>query len=251
MLAPRDTIGVSCKTYNFFKRELCMKLWLDAFFASEFPIPIVPVLQNGVLLCKIIERIFPEQLTQYYEGENLPFYQRKENIFYFIECCMQIGLSQAHLFSVADLFNEEINEVKILFSLEQLIKHLKNTRVPLIPALQTPKKLSPELFTKFYSQQTILFRRGAVEKQFNEMLVNRKKSTDQCNKSKATSNKMKLEIIKKISTSDCLKYHQFPTPTRDEMNFPRSTKTRFFWSLPASLPNFANYSSCLFFIISF
>src|SRR3990167_9251359 len=146
------------KTLNFFKRELCMKIWLDSFFGIDLPIPVVPVLQNGVLLCKVIEKIYPELLPEFHEGDNLPYYKIKENIYYFLESCTQMGLSELYLFSINDLFHGEINHTKVISCLEKLIQYFKHTGITYIPTLLTPRKLPQEIFTKYYSLDYILSR---------------------------------------------------------------------------------------------
>ncbi|CAG5120642.1 unnamed protein product [Candidula unifasciata] len=70
------------------------------------------VLKNGVILCKLINKIKPGIMNKKLNTSTMPFLQM-ENVSNFLEACEKLGISKTDLFQTVDLY-DKINMVQVV-----------------------------------------------------------------------------------------------------------------------------------------
>lgn len=70
------------------------------------------VLKNGIILCKLINKIKPGIMNKKLNTSTMPFLQM-ENVSNFLEACEKLGISKTDLFQTVDLY-DKMNMVQVV-----------------------------------------------------------------------------------------------------------------------------------------
>eukprot|EP01113_Clastostelium_recurvatum_P036556 TRINITY_DN522_c0_g1_i2.p1 TRINITY_DN522_c0_g1~~TRINITY_DN522_c0_g1_i2.p1 ORF type:complete len:222 (+),score=60.32 TRINITY_DN522_c0_g1_i2:50-667(+) len=118
-------------------QETEVRHWIEGVIGEKFPSPNFETsLKNGVILCKLINRIRPGSVPKIGTG-SAPFVQM-ENINNFLTSCKALGMATVDLFMTVDLF-EGKNLGLVIRSLEQLRRLAAKHGVSTAPVIDHAK----------------------------------------------------------------------------------------------------------------
>lgn len=101
-------------------------------------------MQNGVVLCHLFNRMFPESIKVVHPA-NSKAWKHRENIGNFLTACQQVaGMKKEELFSISDVF-EKKNMPKVLAALQSLAFSAEKMGFKVLwPSSDQPSEFSPQ-----------------------------------------------------------------------------------------------------------
>eukprot|EP00027_Filamoeba_sp_ATCC50430_P004432 CAMPEP_0168551500 /NCGR_PEP_ID=MMETSP0413-20121227/6206_1 /TAXON_ID=136452 /ORGANISM="Filamoeba nolandi, Strain NC-AS-23-1" /LENGTH=129 /DNA_ID=CAMNT_0008582031 /DNA_START=83 /DNA_END=472 /DNA_ORIENTATION=- len=92
------------------KLEAQARAWVESMTGEKLSGSFHEALKNGVVLCKLINKISPGKISKIGTG-NMPFVQM-ENIGKYLDACRGMGLATHDLFQTVDLYEaKNMNQV--------------------------------------------------------------------------------------------------------------------------------------------
>lgn len=133
--------------YDFLCRQQECKEWIQECIGEELPGGSVSnfmlSLKNGVYLCKLANSFAPGSVPRIHEKAKMEF-QYTENINFFLQACLKVGLPKMYLFAVPDLY-EMKNSVNVVHCINTLSNHLETQGLaPKMKSLQGKVEFNEE-----------------------------------------------------------------------------------------------------------
>lgn len=121
-----------------------IKNWISEILEIELEdLPLYELLRDGVILCKLINKINNVKKSKFPSLKQFSFFQM-ENICYFIENARKLGVPDSENFQTVDLYeNKNIQQViYCIYSLSRNLYKNGRTDLPMIgPKLTSPTKI--------------------------------------------------------------------------------------------------------------
>lgn len=104
----------------YLKRKVALRQWIEAVLGESIDSSqdLAMVLQNGVLICRVMLAIKEGSIPKIHTNSTLQFKMR-ENIMFFLHAVEDFGIPRYKIFSIPDLL-ENKNFFKVLECLEEL-----------------------------------------------------------------------------------------------------------------------------------
>uniref|UniRef100_A0A7S3V0S6 Calponin-homology (CH) domain-containing protein n=1 Tax=Aplanochytrium stocchinoi TaxID=215587 RepID=A0A7S3V0S6_9STRA len=123
------------------EEEKQAQAWIETILGVQFDKEFGEYLQNGVVLCHLMNTVQPGKIKKIYEG-TMPF-KLRENISAFVRGCREMGVPEGDLFTTEALFEQkDIATVVLgLFAFSRAIQTNKsiNFKGPILGAKVQPK----------------------------------------------------------------------------------------------------------------
>jgi hypothetical protein len=109
------------------KKEQEVKEWIEAIVERKFEKPLSEELKSGIIVCELLNRIWPGAVASDKIHQKLTPFNMRENITAYLESCKVLGMSDVYLFDTDDLFLEKnmISVVDQFVSLSHLAKKVQ------------------------------------------------------------------------------------------------------------------------------
>lgn len=92
--------------YEFQMKQTECRDWIQRVIKEDVPDDLHTALQDGVVLCKLVNAMFPGVIKQYNKPSSYAF-KLIENINLFIQVCKKMGLVEEQLFLATDLYENK------------------------------------------------------------------------------------------------------------------------------------------------
>ena len=104
----------------YLKRKVGLRQWMEEVLKEsiEATQDLAVVLQNGVLICRVMLAIREGSIPKIHTNSTLLFKMR-ENIMFFLHACEDVGIPRYKIFAIPDLL-ENKNFFKVLECMEEL-----------------------------------------------------------------------------------------------------------------------------------
>eukprot|EP01102_Stenamoeba_stenopodia_P009775 TRINITY_DN2897_c0_g3_i1.p1 TRINITY_DN2897_c0_g3~~TRINITY_DN2897_c0_g3_i1.p1 ORF type:complete len:763 (+),score=183.21 TRINITY_DN2897_c0_g3_i1:412-2700(+) len=165
--AVADTMDLATKEALKFNPELeqAEREWIELVLGEKFPKPsFAESLKDGVLLCKLLNKI-KAGTVQRINSTKLNKFKCMENLVYYIQACIGLGLPQDHIFDPADLFDEK-NLNLVLTNIQTVGTVIAPKLAPQLPTLRTPSS-TPSFYASLISTDELS---PAEEQRVEELL---------------------------------------------------------------------------------
>ncbi|KAH3762565.1 ankyrin 2,3/unc44 [Pelomyxa schiedti] len=113
------------KDQDILHKQLETRDWIQRVLGEKLPgkdgDDLHDALKDGVALCELANKMFANCIARFHPHDALPF-QHRENIHFFIEICRKLGLPEAAIFQVEDLYScrKMANVYATLFTLAEM-----------------------------------------------------------------------------------------------------------------------------------
>lgn len=118
--------------------------WLEDVIDQPLKGTLLQGVANGVILCKLFNKIFPDSITRVHEKPSTPA-EEQENIEQYINACNKIGIAESEMFAVSDITTkkDEPKVVQNIMGLAYAAIDNKDYTGPLLDLPPRPPKQMP------------------------------------------------------------------------------------------------------------
>ena len=136
--------------HQYYCKEEALRVWITELTdSSSVLLPGIDYfdkLRNGFILCRLVRQFNSRIIPKMNEDPNLPPFQLRRNISFFIEACIEYGVPRFATFSETEL-QDNTNPPKILLTLEllaeKLVKSISDYKGPIFQDIFEKLSLSP------------------------------------------------------------------------------------------------------------
>eukprot|EP01103_Thecamoeba_quadrilineata_P016888 TRINITY_DN5796_c0_g1_i1.p1 TRINITY_DN5796_c0_g1~~TRINITY_DN5796_c0_g1_i1.p1 ORF type:complete len:709 (-),score=119.69 TRINITY_DN5796_c0_g1_i1:268-2394(-) len=119
---------------EYISREQSVRRWMETILSIKLDPCLHDALKNGVLLCRLMLAIVEHSIPRIQDKTTDKSFKLKENIYFFLQAAMDIGISRDKLFTIKDLWDGSgmVQVIECLWEIANRAKDL-GYKITLLP----------------------------------------------------------------------------------------------------------------------